>query len=140
MKLPSYVKPYPKIWKLLPFVKEFGGNSIYPTIYLREDFYRDLLRDNPHLRSIALLKHEESHRKRQQEIGLLRFLLKNYFSRSARLEEELTAYQVSMQIWKKHGLEFPIEYLAKNLSGWMYLWATSYKNARKKLEKMWEEA
>lgn len=139
MKLPPYVRPYPKIWKWLPFTKSFGGNTIYPYIFLREDYYQDLLTDNPKPQSVAVLKHEEFHKSRQHEMGLFRFILGNYFLPRARLEEELHAYEVSMREWKKAGLEFPIESLAKNLSGWMYLWVTSYDDAKTKLEKIWKD-
>lgn len=138
MRVPSYVKPYPTFWKFLPFTKGFGGNTIYPYIFLREDFYHDLLTENPHPQSIALLKHEEFHWQRQKKKGLVRFLLQNYLSPRVRLEEELGAYTISMQEWKKHGLQFPIEHVASSLSSWMYLWVTSYQNAKEQLEKQWK--
>lgn len=127
------------MWKRLPFTKNFGGNAIYPNIYLREDIYDDLLKNHPHPRSIAVLKHEEFHRKRQKEMGLVRFVLRNYFLPHARLEEELQAYEISMREWKGAGLKFPIDLVARNLSGWMYLWTTSYKEAKARLEEMWRK-
>src|SRR5262249_16391506 len=101
MKLPSYVRPYPKIWKWLPFTKNFGGNAIYPYIFLREDFYKDLLTDKPQPRSVALLKHETYHRKRTQEVGVLRFFCTYLLNPKNRLQEELAAYAISMREWKK---------------------------------------
>ncbi len=135
--LQSNIKPYPKFLKIFPFIKNFGGSAIYPNIYLKEDVYRDLLNKNPKSHSMAILKHEQFHIKRQKEIGLLMFGIKYIFIKSFRFNEELLAYKETIKILKKHNGTFDIDRIAKLLSGSMYLWSTSNFKAKSELEKVW---
>lgn len=135
MQLPNYIKPYPKfITWLLP---HFGGNSIYPFIFLRQDIYNGLTSDQPNSKYLATLAHELHHRQRQQKSGWLRWGCLYLTSRTFRFEEELSAYKVTMSIRKHYKEDFNINYCAKVLSGPMYLWSTSYGNAFMQLEEAW---
>ncbi len=140
MKLPEYVRPYPLIWKKLPFLKPYAGNAIYPFIFLREDIYQDLLTNKPNPRSVACLEHEQYHRKREQTIGWFLFGLQYLISPTFRFTEELNAYKVTMKVLKQNKEQFVVESIARYLSGWMYLWSISYTDAKKILEKAWNEA
>ena len=135
MRLPSYVKPYPKViaW-ILP---HFGGNSIYPFIFLKSEIYQDLKSDQPNPKHLATLAHELHHRQRQQAAGWFGWGCSYLFSRQFRFEEELSAYKITMQVRKHHQQDFDNQRCAKILSGPTYLWCTSYNNALKDLEEAW---
>ncbi len=140
MKIPSYVKKHPFFWKHTPILKNSGGNSIYPLILVREEVYKDLLKDKPQPKSIALLLHEETHRQRQKKSGWLFWGVKYFTIPSFRFNEELEAYKITMKVYKKHDIYFDIERIAKHLAGPLYMWSTSYNNARSKLQDAWENA
>jgi len=68
----------------------------------------------------------------------LRYSLKFWLSRKFRLQEELMADRVMMLYLKKRNSSFPSEKRARKLSSRLYLWMISYREAKKKLTKMWK--
>lgn len=113
------------------------AQAIYPNIYLPKRVYNNLNSNNPDPKNLAVLIHEQTHIKRQKEIGCLKWGIKYLFLPRFRFEEELLAIKAQMSYLKKHKKEFDIEKSAKYLSGWLYLWPVSYKFAKKELEKVW---
>lgn len=139
MRLPSYVKPKPKLWNYLPWLSSFTANAIYPNIYLPQEIYNNLKSKNPDPKHQAVLIHEQTHLKRQQQMGWFIFGIKYLIFPKFRLNEELIAIQASMKIFKEHQFKFDLNGKAKILSSWLYLWPASYKDARKQLAQAWSE-
>lgn len=138
MKIPSYVRPCP-FW--LTFYNRFSkakGQVAFNKIYLRKDIYEDLLREKPNPQSVGYLLHEEEHIKRMKKVGWFTWNFKYSFSPSFRFREELAADKARFAYLKKHRVKFDFEKRARGLSGWAYLWCTSYKEAKEELEKIWE--
>ncbi len=135
MKLPNYVKSK-KYIGFLPLIGNSTANSIYPFVFLPDKIYRNLTSDNPNPHYLALLGHEQTHRKRQREIGFMRFILKYLSSNRFRLNEELIADKTSILILKKHKLQFDTEKRARHLSSYVYFWMTDYNTALGELRKL----
>ena len=133
MKLPNYVKPMPKLLLLIsPKVK----GATLGNIYLPEEIFTDLQKENPDPINISLLIHEEEHRKNSSLSNIIRYAL---FPK-ARLNEELGAYKVQFKYLKSKRATYDIENVARNLSGFFYFYSTNYKNAKRLLEKAWNES
>lgn len=139
MKLASYIKPKPPFFKYIPMLNKYTANSLYPIIFMPKDVYEDLKSSNPDPRHIALLMHEETHRKRQKQIGWFRFGVKYLFNPGFRFNEELLAVKEAMRYLKKHKIPFDFERKAQVLSGGLYLWPVSKYYAKKELEQVWDE-
>lgn len=138
MKLPPYIKSK-KYIDFLPLIGKSTTNSVYPFIFFPDKIYNDLKSSNPNPINIALLTHEEVHRKRQVQMGALRFTIKYLLSPKFRINEELIADREYMKILKKNKLKFDIDKRAKQLSGHTYLWAISFEKAKELLEKITSE-
>jgi hypothetical protein len=136
VKLGSYIVPLPNI--LNP--DKVSGRTFIKWILLRLDVYRDLKKENPDLKNIGILIHEETHLKRIREKGLVKLLWKCLFTRRGHLEEELLAYGEEMRYLKSRGSDFDIEKVAGALSGKFYGRCCSYPEAKARLEKLWVEA
>lgn len=139
-----FLKPYVKVksgwWKLIPWLNKYTANAIYPNVYLPREIYDNLKSSSPEPRNTATLIHEETHLKREKEMGPLKFGIKYLFSPKFRFNEELEAHKESFKFLKKEKIKPNIERSAKFLSGWLYFWPVSYELAKKELEKAWEEA
>lgn len=120
MKIPSYVRSYPFIFR--PITKIATASSWYPWIFVNDTVFADLQKENPSSKSVAALLHEGYHRKRQIEMGWLRFGLGYVFSREFRLDEELKAYEITKKIYQENNIVFDIQKIARALSGFPYLW------------------
>ena len=129
----------PKFLRLIPWLSSYTALAFFSRIYVSEKIFNDLNSNNPNPESIAILKHEKTHVRRQKEIGSLKFGFKYFFSPQFRFQEELIAIRESMKHLKKNGIKFDINKSAKFLSSWLYLWAIPYDEAKKKLEKTWNE-
>ncbi len=136
MKLDKNVKAKVGLWKLIPFLANKTAHGIYPNVYLPEHIFNDLKLDNPNPYDVALLLHEQEHIKRQKEQGVIIWLLKYIFISKFRFEEELKADIPKTKYLKLKNLKFDVEKRAKQLSGWIYLWPVSYKEAKEKLNKL----
>jgi len=133
------VKKKPFAWRVLPWLYRYTAQALYPNIYVSPKVYENLQTKNPNPKNIAILEHEKKHIERQKEMGLFIFGVKYLFSPKFRLQEELLAIREGMRVYKKNNLNFDINRSAKFLSSWLYLWMTSYENAKKELEKIWGE-
>jgi len=139
MKLPRYVISKGKFLHYLPLIGKSTAQSLGPIIFVPYHIYRDLQTDNPNPKHVALLIHEETHRKRQKEIGYLRFAYKYLFYSKFRFQEELLAVKEAMKYLKKNKIHFDFDQKAKFYSGYLYLWPVSKEYAEKELKKIWDE-
>ena len=117
------------------------GAEFFGHIYIRDDYYNKLAEDqvniDPETRSY--LEHEIRHVERLKEVGLIKLGILYYFFRSVRLREEMEAIKKEMQMRKAHDLGFEFEKRARSLSGYPYLWTSSYEDALRKLKDLWEK-
>lgn len=140
MTLPNFVKPAPIYWRFLPYFNKVRGLLFLNKIYLRLDIYENLISENPDPINEGILIHELTHKKNSQEQGWLKFGIGYFFSRKARLEEELSAIKAQIKFLKSKGLEYQYtERSAKALSSIYYLWAGDYKEIKSRLEKIIRE-
>lgn len=140
MKLPEYVKPFPKFRS--PHNRAENGYVSYrkKIIYLSPKIYNDLLTNKPEPFSISVLRHEEYHVKDLEKIGTIKYILGNTFLPKFRLLHELAAYQAEFKYLKSNKQTIDLDRIARNLSGLKYYWTTNYPNAKKLVEKAWKEA
>lgn len=131
------LKKFP--WTLLPLFSNHTAHAIYPNIYIPKHVYRDLQTKNPDPKNVSILIHEQTHIKRQKELGRFLWGLKYCFSRKFRFNEEFIAIKESMKYFKKKKLKWDIEKSAGFLSSYLYLWCVSYSEAERKLSKAWRE-
>lgn len=124
------------LWNIHPFLSKNSAHALYPYIYIPQWLYEELKKKNPDPYAIASLMHEQVHIRRQKEIGFLKFGILYLISRKFRFEEELLAIREQMKYLKKMGKEFDIEQRAKQLSGSMYLWSSSYSEAKRRLRNL----
>jgi len=134
------VKKKPIFWRILPWLYRYTAQALYPSIYVSPEIYENLQSKNPKQKFIAVLEHERKHIERQKEMGLLVFGVKYLLSPKFRLNEELVADKEAMRIYKRYKLSYDFDRTAHFLSSSLYLWMTSFENAKKELEKIWEEA
>lgn len=134
MKLPTYVRPFPK------YTNPFGAKGVtlfaLGSIFLDAEVYKDLKKDEPDPTSVSLLLHEEEHRKHASWENTARY----FFIPKFRITEEMNAYRVQFSYLKKHGATYDLKRIARAFSSPMYLWSMSYEEAMGALEKTWKEA
>ena len=130
-----------KPWFIRLFARRAMGAEFFGHIYIRDDYYNKLAEDqvniDPETRSY--LEHEIRHVERLKEVGLIKLGILYYFFRSVRLREEMEAIKKEMQMRKAHDLGFEFEKRARSLSGYPYLWTSSYEDALRKLKDLWEK-
>lgn len=139
MEIESHIKLAIGLIKSVMDRTKSKGFLLGRSIYLRPEIYQNLLSKNPDPRNIGILIHENTHYSRMNKIGIFKFNIIYLFSRKSRLEEELVAYKEQMKYLKSKGLNYDLDRVAKNLSNWVYLWCTSYTQAKFKLQKIWDE-
>ena len=139
MKLPWYVLSKGSLLDSIPLLGKSTANSIGPLIFVPATIYKDLKSQNPNPKHIALLIHEVTHRKRQKEIGFVKFGLQYIFNSKFRFNEELLAVKEGMKYLKMNNIAFDFSKNAKFLSSYVYLWPVSKEYAEKELRKIWEE-
>lgn len=111
--------------------------ALYPKIYLPINVYNDLKSENPNPYNLAILIHEQTHIKRYEEVGVVKWVIKYVLDPKFRIDEELIAHGEGMRFIKSKNLIWNFEKTAKNLSSWLYLWPISYKEALARLKKIW---
>jgi hypothetical protein len=136
MKSPSNVKSFPKFFSRFFLTKNIGGITLYPNIFLNHEIYIDLQRDKQNPKYIALLNHEQEHLKRQREMEPSKFFIKYALFPRFRFREEIIANKKTAEVLKKYGIPFDSNFYAKYLSGPIYLWCVSYKEAKEELDKL----
>lgn len=139
MKLPDYVILKPQAFRFIPFIGNKTANSIGSFIFLPLSIYIDLQSPDPDPRHIALLIHEETHRKRQEEIGFMKFGIQYVLNSKFRFAEELLAVKEAMKYLKKNNISFDFDNNTKFHSHYIYLWPLSKNLTGKALEKIWNE-
>lgn len=127
------VRKKPWWFRFVPGLWGNYANTIYPWIYLTNREWEDVHSANPSPSTIATLLHESIHLERQKDLGFLKYGFKYLLSRSFRFEEELLAIMPQMRYLKQKGIMFDIEARARALSSSMYLWCSSYEEARRRL-------
>ncbi len=139
MKIPSNVKAKSWIWNVSPVLSKYTANAIYPNIYVPKWLYEDLKNKNPNPKNISILIHEQTHIKREKEMGWLKWGFLYVFNSKFRLQEELIAIGESFKYLKSKDIkltEVEINKIARGLSSYLYLWMISYENAKKELKKL----
>lgn len=139
MKLPWYVISKGSFFHHIPLIGKSTAQSLGPIILVPDPIYRDLTTDTPHPKHIALLIHEETHRKRQHEIGFWTFSYKYIFNSTFRFQEELLAIKESMKYLKKQHMPYDFNKNAQFLASYIYLWPVTKEYAEKELKKVWAE-
>ncbi len=139
MNLGSNVKRKNKFWDLIPWVSNKTAQAVYPNIYLPDFVYDNLTSGNPSIWHQALLIHEQEHIKRQTKQGPFLWKIKYTLSPRFRYEEEIAADIPKLKYLKDNGKDPHIERRAKHLSGWNYFWPVSYKEAKGRLENIWNQ-
>lgn len=139
MKLPAYVRSKGLLLQNIPIIGNSTAQCIGEFIFLPDSIYKDLQTDQPDPKNIALLIHEETHRKRQKEMGNLKFALLYLINPRFRFQEELLATKEAMKYLKQSGIPFDFERSAKILSSYLYFWPVTKERAAEELEKIWEE-
>lgn len=133
--LPAYVKRKPTYWKYIPWLSG-PANTIYPYIYMPKKVFEDLIDQHPSPNSLATLAHEETHLKRQEQIGIGKYALLYICSHRFRFTEELAATQAQIQLLHTHGVQFDTHARAKALSSWEYLWCAPFTKALQQLNEI----
>ena len=123
----------------LPLIRIARGIALFSKICLRKDLFDKFSSGNPDVETLSVLEHEKKHIERGKKIGALRMVILYWLLPSVRIDEELVAIREEMKVFKNNKQSFDFNKKAKNLSGMPYLWATSYKNAYRRLTKLWEE-
>ena len=123
------IKKYPWILSWVPN----RGFTLYPYIFLRKDVYEDWQSKSPLPKTLGTLIHEQTHLSRIEKRGILSFAILYLFNPDFRLNEEIEAIKPQVKYLKTRRENVDIEKWAKALSGWQYLWCTSYKKAKKVL-------
>ncbi|QQG47517.1 MAG: hypothetical protein HY044_00265 [Candidatus Woesebacteria bacterium] len=126
----------PKNVKVKPIFFQHTAQAIYPNIYVPKWLYEHLKSKNPDSERVAVIIHEQTHIKRQKEMGWFLWEIKYVFLPKFRLEEELLAIKAQVKYLKSKGIKYDekdVEKAAKFLSSYLYLWMVSYKEAKRKL-------
>lgn len=139
MKLFNNIKVKGFPWTILPLFSTYTAHAIYPNVYVPKDIYANLLSGNPDPKNISILIHEQTHIKRQKQMGWFIWGLKYCLSGKFRFEEELAAIKESMKYLKKKNITCDTERSVRFLSGYLYLWCVSYEEAKRKLDDAWKE-
>ena len=138
MKLPWYVISKGLVFDSFPILGKATAQSIGPFIFMPVGIYKNLRSQQPDPRHVALLIHEETHRKRQKEVGFIKFSLQYIFNPKFRFTEELLAVKEAMKYLKKNKIPFDFESKAKFMSSYVYLWPVSKDYAKNELKKVWD--
>lgn len=139
MKLPGYVISKGRFLHYLPLIGRSTAQSLGPIILIPDPIYQDLQTEHPNPKHTALLIHEETHRRRQKEMGILQFAYRYLFDSKFRFQEELVAVKEAMKYLKKNKIVFDFDKNAQFLSGYVYLWPVSEEYAEKELKKIWDK-
>ena len=136
--IPLVEKPW--YLDMLPTHKWISAQANYSKIWVKKDILNNLISNNSSPFWISLMEHEVKHIERQHEIGKWKFWLYYKLFPKFRINEELIADKARIEYVKKHNVPYSIEDRARMLSSWKYFWGISYENAKRKLEKIYNEA
>lgn len=131
------VKQIPWYWRYIPFLGNEMACCIFGEIYFPKDLYNNLVSQNPDILTLSILVHEQTHLRRQGNLGVLRWNSYYLFSKKFRLNEELVAIEKQMKFLKEHNHVYNIERKAKQFASSAYLWVMKEKEAREVLEELW---
>lgn len=126
-------------WSAVPWIGFKTITAISPNVYAPNEVCEDVHSDNPNPNYLAMLAHEFVHIDRQQEMGVLKWIIAYVIFRQFRVDEELIADRARMEYLVKNGLDFDINGRAEQLSSWLYLHAISYEEAWMLLARIWRE-
>jgi hypothetical protein len=114
--------------------------ALAPYIFLNAKLYQDYLNGSSMCLTKALIAHESVHIKREQAMGLWKFLFLYFFSKKFCFDEEIEAIKEEMRIYKSCNEQFDTDRKARVLSSfWMYHHCTSYEDAKKILDALWHQ-
>jgi hypothetical protein len=127
-------------WDLLPWISRTKTvTALWPYVFVPPLIYDNLNSSEPNPLYLSIMAHEFTHIEREEEKGVLRWLVLYLISSHFRIEEELIADEATMKYMVDNGIEFDVEARAKMLSGWIYLHGINYEQAEKQLRERWEK-
>jgi hypothetical protein len=118
-------------------VVAFLGRAYFPP-----GMHERLAKEDPE-RLADILDHEMIHVARQRGRGMIAWHVLYALSRDFRWQEEMAAYHSSLRRLRARGAdldEAARERLARDLSGWKYLFMTSRERARRFVDRVLDEA
>lgn len=139
MKIQSYIKPKPDLFKYIPWLSSNVANTLYPFIFLPKEIYNNLVSHLPNQKYIALLVHEQFHYRRQQEMGAVVFGIKYLFSSKFRFSEELDAVKAAVNYLKQQNITVDIESFNLDNPEYLFLWPISKHYEPEKLKELYEK-
>lgn len=114
--------------------------ALAPYVFLNKYKYEDYKTGSPECHTEAIIEHERVHVKRQQAMGLWKFLFLYLFVKSFCLNEEIEAIKEEMKVYRARGVEYNIERRARSLSTfWLYHHCISFDDAKKQLDVLWRQ-
>lgn len=138
MTLGVYIKPTPKLFRFLPLLLKPVAYTIYPFIFLPREIFINLQSNHPNPKFIALLIHEEFHRERQKQLGVLSFALQYFFSPRFRSQEELAGVTAALKYLKTKNIPFfNIEKISFLDPEYLFLWPVSKAYGLDKIRKLY---
>ncbi|HSI21355.1 MAG TPA: hypothetical protein VLA04_06755 [Verrucomicrobiae bacterium] len=108
--------------------------ALYPHFYVSKRIYKDLTSKSPSPKSVAVALHELEHLKRAHTFGVFKYYALYLLSRRFRFEEEMACKAIEIRYLRERGETLDLERVSRILSGWAYLWCTSYAEALKRLQ------
>jgi hypothetical protein len=131
------VRPRPLLLDMMPGLSPHSGTALYPYVYVGRRVYADLYSPHPSPYLVGLIIHEQEHIKRIRAYGPRKWYLRYLLQPRFRLEEELVAYGRQFAYLKSLGFSYDLDQCARRLSGPVYLWATSRRQALTRLRRLW---
>ncbi len=131
------VKEKPWFMKF-PVIRKSRGVALFSTIYLRKDLFDKFSSGYPDVETLSVLEHEKKHVERSKKRGVFKTAFLYWLFPKFRVTEELAAIREEMSVYKEMGEKFEFDKRAKNLSGILYLWPISHKQAYHRLTKLWK--
>lgn len=132
----SNIRKKPWWMYIFPWLWGNTGIALYPNFYVSSEMYRNLNSERPTPRSISVALHELEHLKRARIFGVIHYYAAYVFNRRFRFEEEIACKKVEISYLRTHGESLDLTRAARMLSGWLYGWCTSEKEALQRLESL----
>lgn len=133
------VEILPKPWWTFLYMRRADAFTTLDKIYLSQEKYKELLKNNLSVDLEATLEHEITHIKRFRKVGIWKSEIIYWLDKEFRYNEELAAIENQMRILKKNNRKYHFDKVSKYLSSFGYLWCTDYKTAKEDLKKIWNK-
>lgn len=131
-------KVHKKPWWTFLYMRRAKAFTTLDKIYIDKKLFNELENNKLTCNSESALAHEITHIKRFRKHGVIKSELIYWVNKKFRYNEELAAIEEEMKIYKKYNKNYYFEKASKGLSGFIYLWCTDYKTAKKDLKEIWD--